>query len=108
MKEILVKMVKRSLMKLREHQKLTACVTVKIRIPFRYPLPFQQQVPYTPSTNVLIPIVKETVRQAVPAPYADPPDRGTFQQAGSGSQQIDLFEDSLEMINLYQAMDRIR
>jgi DNA polymerase-4 len=31
-----------------------------------------------------------------------------FSKLVPGSQQIDLFEDSLEMINLYQAMDRIR
>ena len=31
-----------------------------------------------------------------------------FSKLVPGSQQIDLFEDSVEMISLYQAMDRIR
>ena len=58
-KEILVKMVEKIAYELREQQKLTACVTVKIRYSNFDTYTIQQQVFYTAFDHVLIPIVKE-------------------------------------------------
>ena len=108
MKEILVKMVEKIAYELREHQKLTACVTVKIRYSNFDTHTIQQQVPYTAFDHVLIPIVKELFDKLYQRRMLIRLIGVRFSKLVPGSQQIDLFEDSVEMINLYQAMDRIR
>jgi len=59
MKEILVKMVEKLSFELREQQKLTACVTVKIRYSNFDTHTLQQHIPYTAFDHILIPMVKE-------------------------------------------------
>jgi len=108
MKEILVKMVEKIAYELREQQKLTACVTVKIRYSNFDTHTIQQQVPYTAFDHVLIPIVKELFDKLYQRRMLIRLIGVRFSKLVPGSQQIDLFEDSVEMINLYQAMDRIR
>jgi DNA polymerase-4 len=108
MKEILVKMVEKIAYEQREQQKLTACVTVKIRYSNFDTHTVQQQVPYTAFDHVLIPIVKELFDKLYQRRMLIRLIGVRFSKLVPGSQQIDLFEDSVEMINLYQAMDRIR
>ena len=108
MKEILVKMVEKIAYELREQQKLTACVTVKIRYSNFDTHTIQQQVPYTAFDHVLIPIVKELFDKLYQRRMLIRLIGVRFSKLVPGSQQIDLFEDSVEMISLYQAMDRIR
>ena len=108
MKEILVKMVEKIAYELREQQKLTACVTVKIRYSNFDTHTIQQQVPYTAFDHVLIPIVKELFDKLYQRRMLIRLIGVRFSKLVPGSQQIDLFGDSVEMINLYQAMDRIR
>jgi DNA polymerase-4 len=108
MKEILVKMVEKIAYELREGQKLTACVTVKIRYSNFDTNTTQQQIPYTAFDHVLIPIVKELFDKLYQRRMLIRLIGVRFSKLVPGSQQIDLFEDSVEMINLYQAMDRIR
>jgi len=108
MKEILVKMVEKIAFELREQQKLTTCVTVKIRYSNFDTHTVQQQVPYTAFDHVLIPIVKELFDKLYQRRMLIRLIGVRFSKLVPGSQQIDLFEDSVEMINLYQAMDRIR
>jgi DNA polymerase-4 len=108
MKEILVKMVEKIAYELREQQKLTACVTVKIRYSNFDTHTIQQQVPYTAFDHVLIPIVKELFDKLYRRRMLIRLVGVRFSKLVPGSQQIDLFEDSVEMISLYQAMDRIR
>jgi DNA polymerase IV len=108
MKELLVKMVEKIAFELREQQKLTACVTVKIRYSNFDTHTIQQQVPYTAFDHVLIPVVKKLFDKLYQRRMLIRLIGVRFSKLVPGSQQIDLFEDSVEMINLYQAMDRIR
>jgi DNA polymerase-4 len=108
MKEILVKMVEKIAYELREQQKLTACVTVKIRYSNFDTHTIQQQVPYTAFDHVLIPIVKELFDKLYQRRMLIRLIGVRFSKLVPGSQQIDMFGDSVEMINLYQAIDRVR
>lgn len=108
MKEILVKMIEKLAFELREQQKLTACVTVKIRYSNFDTHTVQQQVPYTAFDHVLIPLVKEMFDKLYQRRMLIRLIGVRFSKLVPGSQQLDIFEDSEEMISLYQAMDRIR
>jgi len=108
MKEILVKMVEKIAYELREHQKLTACVTVKIRYSNFDTHTVQQQVPYTAFDHVLIPLVKDLFDKLYQRRMLIRLIGVRFSKLVPGSQQLNMFEDSVEMINLYQALDRIR
>ncbi len=108
MKEILVKMVEKIAYELREQQKLTACVTVKIRYSNFDTHTIQQMVPYTAFDHVLIPIVKELFDKLYQRRMLIRLVGVRFSKLVPGSQQIDMFEDSVEMINLYQAVDRMK
>ena len=108
MKEILVKMVEKLAFELREQQKLTACVTVKIRYSNFDTHTLQQQVPYTAFDHVLIPVAKEMFDKLYQRRMLIRLIGVRFSKLVPGSPQLNMFEESTEMINLYQALDRIR
>lgn len=108
MKEILVKMIEKLAFELREQQKLTACVAVKIRYSNFDTHTIQQQIPYTAFDHVLIPLVKEMFDKVYQRRMLIRLIGVRFSKLVPGSQQLNMFEDSVEMINLYQTMDRIR
>ncbi|HTX89532.1 MAG TPA: DNA polymerase IV [Bacteroidales bacterium] len=108
MKEILVKMVEKTAFELRDQQKLTSCVTVKIRYSNFDTHTIQQQVPYTAFDHVLIPVVKELFDKIYQRRMLIRLIGVRFSRLVPGSQQLDMFEDSTEMVNLYQALDRMK
>jgi DNA polymerase-4 len=108
MKEILVKMVEKLAFELREQQKLTANVTVKIRYSNFDTHTIQKQVPYTAFDHVLIPVVKDLFDRLYQRRMLIRLIGIRFSKLVPGSQQLNMFEDSTEMICLYQALDRIR
>ena len=65
-------------------------------------------MPYTAFDHVLIPLVKEMFDKLYQRRMLIRLIGVRFNKLVPGSQQLDMFEDSVEMINLYQAMDRIR
>jgi len=108
MKDILVKMVEKIAFELRDQQKLTSCVTVKIRYSNFDTHTLQQQVPYTAFDHVLIPVVKEMFDKLYQRRMLIRLIGVRFSKLVNGSPQLNMFEESTEMINLYQALDRIR
>jgi len=108
MKEILVKMVEKIAFELREQQKLTACVTVKIRYSNFDTHTQQKQIPYTAFDHVLIPVVKEMFDQLYQRCMLIRLIGVRFSKLVPGSPQLNMFEESTQLINLYQAVDRIR
>jgi len=108
MKEILVKMVEKISYELRDKQKLTSCVTVKIRYSNFDTHTLQKQVPYTAFDHVLIPVVKELFDRLYQRRMLIRLIGVRFSSLISGTPQLNMFEDSTEMINLYQALDRLR
>jgi DNA polymerase IV len=108
MKEILVKMVEKIAFDLRDQQKLTSCVTVKIRYSNFDTHTLQQHIPYTAFDHQLIPVVKELFDRLYQRRMLIRLIGVRFSGLVSGSPQLNMFEESTEMINLYQALDRIR
>ena len=108
MKEILVKMVEKLSFELRDGMKLTACVTVKIRYSNFDTHTMQQNVPYTAFDHQLIPVVKDLFDRLYQRRMLIRLIGVRFSRLIPGSPQLNMFEDSTEMISLYQAMDKVR
>lgn len=108
MKEILVKMVEKISFELRDKKKLTSCVTVKIRYSNFDTHTLQKQIPYTAFDHQLIPVVKELFERLYQRRMLIRLIGVRFSGLVSGNPQLNMFDDNLEMINLYQALDRIR
>jgi DNA polymerase-4 len=108
MKEILVKMVEKISFELRDKQKLTACVTVKIRYSNFDTHTLQKQIPYTAFDHHLIPVVKELFNRLYQRRMLIRLIGVRFSSLISGNPQLNMFDDNVEMVSLYQALDRIR
>jgi DNA polymerase-4 len=104
MKEILVKMA----FELRDKEKLSACVTVKIRYSNFDTHTLQQHIPYTAFDHQLIPVVKDLFDRLYQRRMLIRLIGVRFSRLIPGTPQLNLFEDSTELISLYQAMDKVR
>ncbi len=108
MKVMLSAMVEKLCSKLRKEQKLTSCVTVKIRYSNFDTETRQRHLPYTSSDQAIISVVKDLFDQLYTR-------RMMLRLVGvrlsglvHGNYQISLFEDTEESLKLYQAMDHIK
>ncbi len=108
MKETLVKMVEKIAFELRDQQKLTSCVTVKIRYSNFDTHTLQQHIPYTAFDHQLIPVVKDLFDRIYQRRMLIRLIGVRFSSLISGNPQLNMFDDNVEMVNLYQALDRIR
>jgi DNA polymerase-4 len=108
MKEILVKMVEKISFELRDKQKLTACVTVKIRYSNFDTHTLQQHIPYTAFDHQLTPVVKNLFDRLYQRRMLIRLIGVRFSSLISGNPQLNMFDDNVEMVNLYQALDRIK
>jgi DNA polymerase-4 len=107
-KSLLIKMTEKLAYQLRTSNKLTACVTVKIRYSNFDTHTMQCRVAYTASDHLLIPKVKELFDKLYERRMLIRLVGVRFSHLVGGGQQINLFEDSEEIIRLYQAMDKMR
>ncbi|MFH1297481.1 MAG: DNA polymerase IV [Bacteroidota bacterium] len=108
MKEILVKMVEKISYELRDKQKLTSCITVKIRYSNFDTHTLQRQIPYTAFDHQLILVAKELFDRLYQRRMLIRLIGVRFSGLITGTPQLNMFEDSTEMINLYQALDRMK
>jgi DNA polymerase-4 len=108
MKETLLKMVEKISFELRDKQKLTSCVTVKIRYSNFDTHTLQKQVPYTAFDHHLIPVVKDMFDRLYQRRMLIRLIGVRFSGLVTGNPQLNMFDDNVEMVNLYQALDRIR
>jgi DNA polymerase-4 len=106
--ELLVRMVEKISFTLRKKQKLTSCVTLKIRYSNFDTHTVQQRIGYTSFDHVLIPVAKELFRKLYQRRMLIRLVGVKFSYLVTGVQQIDLFDQTPELINLYQAVDRMR
>jgi DNA polymerase-4 len=106
--ELLVGMVEKIAFTLRKKQKLTSCVTLKIRYSNFDTHTVQQRIGYTSFDHVLIPVAKELFRKLYQRRMLIRLVGVKFSYLVTGVQQIDLFDQTPELINLYQAVDRMR
>lgn len=108
LRELLASMTERLAFDLRKKQKLVSCITVKIRYSNFDTHTLQKRIQYTSFDHVLIPIAKELFDRLYQRRMLIRLIGVRFSHLVQGTQQLNMFEDTPEMINLYIAMDRLR
>lgn len=104
----LTAMVENLAFHLRTNDKLTSCVTVRIRYSDFQTYTKQLKIPYTSADHVLIPKVLDLFEKLYQRRMLVRLVGVRCSDLVSGNYQIDMFEDTQEMLSLYQAMDHIR
>jgi DNA polymerase IV len=105
---ILVAMAENLAFQLRRGQKLTACITVKVRYSDFNTHSLQQRISYTAADHILVPQVMELFERLYNRRLLVRLVGVRFSHLVGGGYQINLFDDTEERVNLYQAMDRMR
>ncbi|WP_421813583.1 DNA polymerase IV [Flagellimonas sp.] len=108
LKGILIAMTENLAYQLRRGDKLTACVAVKIRYSDFNTYSKQSRIPYTSADHTLIPKILELFNSLYNKRMLVRLIGIRFSHLVSGNYQINLFEDTEETLNLYQAMDHVR
>jgi DNA polymerase-4 len=108
MKDIISHMAEKLAFQLRKEEKLTSCITVKIRYSNFDTHTLQKQLPYTSLDHQLIATSLELFDRLYQRRMLIRLIGLRFSHLVNGVQQLDLFEDTPELINLCQAMDKIR
>ncbi|WP_143307788.1 DNA polymerase IV [Chitinophaga vietnamensis] len=104
----LVRMTEKIAFELRQQNKLTGCITVKIRYSDFETVTKQMAIPYSCADHVLLEKVKELFRKLYDRRLLVRLIGVRFSHLVHGNYQISLFDDSQEMIALYQAIDHIK
>lgn len=105
---LVIAMAENLAFQLRQGNKLTACVTVKIRYSDFNTYTLQKRIPYTSNDHTLINITKELFNKLYNKRLLVRLVGVKCSHLVGGGHQINMFEDSEETIRLYQAMDKIR
>jgi len=108
MRELLAVMVEKLCYELRSKQRLTSCITVKIRYSNFDTHTLQKRIPYTSFDHVLIPMAKELFEKNYQRRMLIRLIGVKFSHLVQGVQQLNMFEDTPEMVNLYLAVDKMR
>jgi len=108
LKNILTAMAEKLAYQLRKEQKLTSVVTVTIRYSDFDTRTRQKRISYTSLDHSLIKTVISLFDQLYDRRLLVRLVGVRYSSLISGSYQMNLFEDTSEMISLYQAMDNIR
>lgn len=103
----LVRMTQKIAFELRSQNKLTGCITVKIRYSNFDTVTKQVAIPYTCADHQLLPHVKELFKKLYDRRMLIRLIGVRFSHLIPGNYQINLFQDSEEMIRLYQALDSV-
>ena len=93
---------------LRRGNKLTSSISVKIRYSDFNTYTKQAQIPYTSADHILIPKIQELFRQLYNRRLLIRLIGVKFTSLAGGHYQINLFDDSQDMLNLYNSIDKIR
>jgi len=108
LKSIIVAMAENLIYQLRRGDKLTACITFKIRYSDFQTYTKQKRIPYSSSDHAILPIVMELYKSLYQRRLLVRLIGVKFSHLVSGGHQINLFEDNDKILNLYQAMDKMR
>jgi DNA polymerase-4 len=104
---IMTAMAENLVFQLRRGNKLTACITVKIRYSDFQTYTLQKKIPYSASDHTIIPMVLELYRKLYSRRVLVRLIGVRFSHLVEGAHQISLFEDPT-ILDLYKAMDHIR
>ncbi len=105
---ILLAMAENLAFQLRRGDKLTSCVTVKVRYSDFQTQTLQCRIPYTSSDHILIKKVLELFDKLYQRRLLVRLIGVRYSHLVSGGYQINLFEDTEEQLSLYRAMDKMR
>jgi DNA polymerase-4 len=108
LKGIMAAMSENLAFQLRRGNKLTACVTVKIRYSDFQTQTLQKHIPYTSADHELMPIVSELFDRLYNRRMLVRLIGVRYSSLVSGNHQLNLFEDGTRYSELYQALDKIR
>lgn len=108
LKAVLVSMTEKLAYQLRKEQKLTSCVTVKVRYSDFNTYTMQARIAYTSLDHLLIEKVKELFDKLFQKRMLIRLIGIRFSHLVQGNYQGDLFNDTVEQLQLYQALDNIR
>ncbi|GAC1530038.1 MAG: DNA polymerase IV [Sediminibacterium sp.] len=104
----LVRMTEQIAFELRENNKLTGCITVKIRYSDFQTVTKQASIAYTAADHTLLQKVKELFEKLYDRRLLVRLIGVRFSHLVPGNYQIRLFEDTQEMVRLYQAIDSVK
>jgi len=105
---LLVSMVEKLAFQLRRENKLASCVTVKIRYSNYDTHTLQKRIAYTAFDHHLIAVARELFEKLYTRRMLIRLLGVRFSRLVHGTQQLNMFEDTREMVSLYQSMDAIR
>ncbi len=107
LKGILMAMGEQLTYDLRKKNKLTACVTVKLRYSDFQTFTKQAKIPYTATDHAIIPVILDLYKSLYTRRVRIRLIGIRFSHLVEGGHQINLFED-IKMLQLYQAMDKMK
>ncbi len=105
---ILLAMTENLAYQLRRGDKLTSCIAVKIRYSDFNTYTKQIKIPYTSADHILIPKIQEIFKKLYNRRLLVRLIGIRFSHLAGGNYQINLFDDNEEVLQLYNAMDKIR
>ncbi len=104
----LVRMTEKIAFQLRQENKLTGCISVKIRYSDFDTLTSQKTVPYTNQDHIILQTVKELFLKVNTRRLLIRLIGIRFSNLIPGNYQINMFQDTQEAIRLYQRIDSIK
>jgi len=105
---LMVYMTEKLAYQLRREEKLTSCITVKIRYSNFTTQTIQKQISYSSFDEVLLRTSRDLFKKLYKKGLKIRLIGIRLSNLMQGSPQIDLFNDTSEMINLYQALDKMK
>ena len=108
LKSLVVAMAENLAYQLRNGNKLTSCVAVKIRYSDFQTHSKQKRIPYTSLDHTLIQVALDLFNSLYDRRILIRLIGVRFSHLTGGTYQFRLFEDNQEMVHLYYAMDRMR
>lgn len=108
LKAELVRMTEQIAFQLRSENKLTGCITVKLRYSDFETHDMQRTIPYTNADHILMKVAQELFTKLYQRRQLIRLLGIRFTNLVTGTYQINLFEDTNEIIKLYQAIDSVK
>ncbi|MEI6865155.1 DNA polymerase IV [Flavicella sp.] len=108
LKSILIAMAENLVYQLRQRNKLTSCITFKIRYSDFQTYTTQKRIPYNSADHKIIPVIKDLYKKLYKRRMLVRMIGIKFSHLVEGGFQIDMFDDNEKIIKLYQAMDKMR
>jgi DNA polymerase-4 len=108
LKGILIGMTEKLAFQLRDEQKLTSCITVKIRYSDFNTYTMQARIAYTSLDHILIEKIATLFDKLYQKRMLIRLIGIRFSYLIQGGHQFNMFEDTVEQVQLYQAMDKLR